>query len=733
MGQRKISDYLDTGSLVLFAQHVIEVVEGAVAVAIHDIDGELVWAGPNEGDSEYCKINPFAGERPEDTGFCRQIDEKNIAYVVYLDCEESDDLMSAMSVMVKSENPVSFEAAYRELQPIVACIERQVAINAELSSVRRMSSEGRHGLELLVKMDELNSGAGPEATLQSVLELSAGHFNCGIVAVSLPHLGMQQTHPATALTDPESSKQLRVMLDSLNAAAAKHKKVLVSDEAMNVKNPDGSTHEVPPVHCSPIINTHDEVIGIFVLIGGGSLPRESAKLVRAICTKINAFTGTADQIKSEHFSRHGLLQHMHTVLTENPGKSQAFLYLDIDKLHVVNDSFGHKAGDQVIRKIIGIVDDHADDNDAVSHLSGDRLGLFLHDCDEKKAVKTAEGILQTLAKDSTEHNGHLIDIAASIGIALVPDVVTDAAAALSTAEVAARSAKDRGGNRAVVFRDIDASVMQRRSDLDQVGYLQSAFIEDRFVLYAQTIQSLADSEKSSRYEILVRMLDVDGQLILPGQFMSAAERYNMMPTLDRWVINKALEQLGSSENTLEINLASFSINVSGQSLVDDDFVDHIAKRILESGVSPEALCFEITETAIVRNLDQAQRFIRKLGSVGCRMALDDFGTGHCSFAYLKDLPVQYIKIDGVFIRDILENPLSEAIVTSVTNIAKVMHASTVAEHVENDLILKQLRKYDVDFVQGFAIDRPRPLSEILDEMGPAVLFDTTTNVVRTPS
>ena len=733
MGQRKVSDYLDTGSLVLFAQHVIEVVEGAVAVAIHDIDGELVWAGPNEGDSEHFKINPFAGERPSGTGFFQQIDEQNLVYIIYLDCEESDDLMSAMTVMVRSSNPVSFEDAYRELKPIAACIERQVAINAELSSVRRISSEGRDGLELLVKMDELNGGMGAEATLQSVLELSASHFDCPLVALSLPKLGIQQTHPAGALDDSDTAKQLKLMLDSLNAAAVKHKKTLVSDESMNVKNADGTTHEVPPVHCSPIVNSYDEVVGIFVLTGGKPLPRESAKLIRAICAKINSITSVPDPTVTGHFTRHELLQHMQVILTENPGQPQAFLYMDIDKLHVVNDSFGHKAGDEVIRKIVGIVDDLASDKDAVSHLSGDRLGMFLQDCDEKKAVATAETILKTLAKDSIEHNGHLIDIAASIGIALVPDIVMDGAAALSTAEVAARSAKDRGGNRAVVFRDIDASVMQRRSDLDQVGHLQSAFIEDRFVLYAQTIQSMKDAEKSSRYEILVRMLDEDGQLILPGQFMSAAERYHLMPTLDRWVINKALEQLGTSENTLEINLASFSINVSAQSLTDDDFVDQITQRIIESGVSPEALCFEITETAIVRNLDQAQRFIRKLGKIGCRVALDDFGTGHCSFAYLKDLPVQYIKIDGVFIRDILDNPLSEAIVSSVTNIAKVMHARTVAEHVESDMIKEQLRKYDVDFVQGFAIDRPRPLSEVLDELGPAVLFDTTTNLVRTPS
>ena len=173
--------------------------------------------------------------------------------------------------------------------------------------------------------------------------------------------------------------------------------------------------------------------------------------------------------------------------------------------------------------------------------------------------------------------------------------------------------------------------------------------------------------------------------------------------------------------------------MSAQSLADDDFVDYLLQRIVESGISPEALCFEITETTLVRNLDRAQRFIRKLVKIGCRIALDDFGTGHCSFAYLKDLPVQYIKIDGVFIRDILDNPLSAAIVASVTNIAKVMHAFTVAEHVENDRVLEHLRNLDIDFAQGFSIGRPRPLTEVLGEMEPAVLFDTTTNLVRSTS
>jgi len=733
MGQKKIGAYLDSGSLGLFVQQIVEILEGAVAVAIHDTDGHLVWASPNEGDSKRCTVNPFVRARIPGAGFCEQLDDQNLAYVFYLDCEESDDLMGALSVLVESSHPVSFESAYCELQPILTCIERQVAINAELSSVRRMSSEGRDGLELLVKMDELDGSAGPEAILQSVLKLSAAHFGCQLAVVSLPHLGIQQTHPASALTDTDTAEELIAMLNSLNSAASKHKKVLVSDENMSVKEVKGNAHQAPKVLCSPIVNSHDEVTGIFVLIGSHALPKESIRLVRAICAKINSLTGAADQISSEHFSRHGLLHHMNTVLTQHPSIPHAFLYLDIDKLHVVNDSFGHIAGDQVIRRIIGIVDDLAGKNDAVSHLSGDRLGFFLRDCDEQQALVKAELILETLERDTVEYGGKVIDISASIGVALMPDVVTDASAALNTAEVAARSAKERGGSRVVVFSDIDASVAQRRSDLDQVSHLQSAFIENRFVLHAQIIQSLKEEENSNRYEILVRMLDENEQLILPGNFMSAAERYQMMSTLDRWVINRTLNELGNADNMLEVNLASFSINVSAQSLTDDDFVDYVAQCIVESGVSPEVLCFEITETAVVRNLERAQRFIRKLTKLGCRLALDDFGTGHCSFAYLKDLPVQYIKVDGVFIRDILENPLSDVIVSSVTNIAKVMHACTVAEHVENDLVLQRLRHHDIDYVQGFAIGRPRPLAEVLAEMGPAVLFDTLTNLVRSTS
>jgi EAL domain-containing protein (putative c-di-GMP-specific phosphodiesterase class I) len=207
----------------------------------------------------------------------------------------------------------------------------------------------------------------------------------------------------------------------------------------------------------------------------------------------------------------------------------------------------------------------------------------------------------------------------------------------------------------------------------------------------------------------------------------------MMSAIDRWVIKNTLDQLGSADNMLEVNLARFSINVSAQSLADDDLLEFIEEHIAESGVSPYAICFEITETTVVRNLERAQRFIRRLRKLGCRLALDDFGTGYCSFAYLKDLPVHYVKIDGVFIRDILENPLSEAIVSSMTEIAKVLGAATVAEHVENDLVLQRMRDFGVDFVQGFLIGKPKPLAEVFQEMGRPTMLDIAESMIDSAS
>ena len=712
MLRSKLRKYLDTGSLTLFSQQILETLIGAKSVAIHDSDGILVWLGPDDSDKNLWDAATALGADSSDMGYRRDMGNQQVVYVFFLNDASANESVGTLSVLVKSGHPLSFEFAYKELKSVLECVNRQLSVHVELSAVRQISSQNREDIQLLVQLDEFDPHLSIAQTVQGILELTARHFDCHIAASTLPRLGIQEVYPETKIAD-SAAKPLRAFLERL-FETAKEKKLDLSFSEMKYALDDPLREILNDANmlCSPISNVHDATVGILVLVRAATFSNNDIELIRAICTKINSLTKSIDEVSDEIFARHGLLHHIDGVLKRHANSPHALLYLNIDKLHVVNDSFGHAAGDEVIQTITRIVCELAGSDDAVAQLSGDRLGIFLRDCDEDRACNRAELMLNTIGRQFLEYDKKIIDLSASIGIALIPDVVTNASSALNVAEVAARSAHDRGGSRAVVFRDLDLSMVQRRCDLGQVGYIQHALLENQFVLYAQEIRSAKDDHPDKHYELLVRMLDAKGNIILPVKFLSAAERYQMMVGLDRWVVNNALLQLSNNDHVLKSGSTKFSINVSAQSLVDDNFLDHVQSAVKESGIPPESLCFEITESAAVRNLDRARRFIRVLRKMGCRLALDDFGTGYCSFAYLKDLPVQYIKIDGVFVRDILENPLSETIVAATVSIAKVMGADTVAEHVENDLVLQRLKRHEIDYFQGFAISRPEPLTDV---------------------
>ncbi len=718
MRTSNVAAYLDAGSITVFAQQIMEALGGIATIALHERDGQLIWAGPGQQSRELWASNPFLRENLPRDGYVEHLGTYSV-FVFPLNLD--DETVASLSLRVEARRHEDFGTLRAEILPIIDCIERQMAINSELSAVRRMSRESQKGLRLLMSMDELDGCAGPQEILRSVLEMSAEHFKSDMAAVVLPNLGVQETIPASLIESKDTQRAVMSTLGSLLSGARMHRQVLLSDANLKTSSIEAFAGKHPKILCAPVINARDEVIGIFVLLSSRSFGREQVRLARAICAKINSLLRETEKVAGTRFSRHGLLSQASNVIQRDPTQPHAMIQLDIDKLHVVNDKYGHMAGDRIIATVGRVIDELSGTSDAVSHLHGDAFAVFLRGANEQKAFDRASTILDAISKEPVDYASEMIHVTASAGVALIPDVVADAAAALNTAEVAARSAKSRGGNRVVVFRDVDASVAQRRSDLDQVNHLQAALIEDRFELHAQPIQSLKDEENSYRYEILIRMRDTDGSLLPPDKFLSAAERYQLMAALDRWVIRHTLDMLADSDNLLEVTLGSFSINLSAQSLADDGFMDFVEARINQSGVPPDALIFEITETAVVRNIERAQRCIKRLRRLGCRIALDDFGTGYCSFAYLKDLPVQYIKVDGVFVRDILENPLSEAIVVSMTSIASVMNAMTVAEHVESDLVMQRLRQHGIDFAQGFLIARPRPLSDVLADLGPAVI------------
>jgi diguanylate cyclase (GGDEF)-like protein/PAS domain S-box-containing protein len=389
------------------------------------------------------------------------------------------------------------------------------------------------------------------------------------------------------------------------------------------------------------------------------------------------------------------------------GRHHAMCYIDLDQFKIVNDCCGHIAGDQLLKELAGILHSLVRENDVLARLGGDEFGVLLEGCPLDKAFSIAEALRDAIGKFRFAWGDRLFEIGASIGLVAITSDSGSLTDVLSAADSACYAAKDRGRNRVHVYRANDTALLQRRGEMRWVGRIHKALEEDNFCLYYQTMLPLNPAAASGvHYELLLRMKDPEDGLTLPSAFLPAAERYSLMPTLDRWVIRRALSWL--SRNGSGNDLATCAINLSGQSLCDDRFLNFVVDELSQAGVRASQLCFEITETAAIANLSRAMRFISTLKGMGCRFALDDFGSGLSSFTYLKNLPVDYLKIDGTFIKDMMSDPIDHAMVESINQIGHVMRIQTIAEWVESEAILLELKKIGVDYAQGYAISPPLP-------------------------
>ncbi|MEM7280820.1 MAG: EAL domain-containing protein [Pseudomonadota bacterium] len=702
--------YHDKGYLTLFAKGILEAINGAQCVALLGAGCNVIWEGPEDQVETVLWDRLLSVSQTKNSGLV-EVDEHGHIYVFHQDQKETEFYQS-ICVYVRAQNPIDFDTVSYLLQPLIQSLQRQLTINAELSAVKKLSRDNQGALSLLSELEDLSEHSAKDLRIRQILALCREHFSASSVGVVVPNLEIREI-VSDRIVDLQSPLNLKLLAQLFSAV--KDKAQIVVTNTSGKSSLEAMFGDGRQLLLAPLQETHGEFVGTMLVARQQEFTPKMIRLARAASSKLTTLICESDKEADTFLHRHKFLNEVDELLERQPHSPHAMLFVDIDKLHVVNDSHGHMAGDEAIKIMASVLSEFAGADDIVGHLTGDCFVLFLRNGTEEKARAKAAAILDTIKNRPLEYQKRLIEITASIGIALIPDFAGDASTAVNVSELAAKTAKDRGGNRLTVFQDMDASIIRRRSDLDQVGDLQSALLSDRFVLYAQRIASL-HKENSNKFEILIRMLDEQGNLVPPDKFLSAAERYQMMSAIDRWVINRAIQRIRKADNMLEINLTTFCINVSGQSLADDDFLPYVESLVRESGLSPDSLCFEITETAIVRNLDRAQRFIQQLRKLGCRFALDDFGTGYCSFAYLKDLPVQYLKLDGAFVRDLLEDPLSEAIVQSITHIGRVMGAATVAEHVENDMVKQKLQELNVDYVQGYAIGRPEPLTKTLDSM-----------------
>ncbi|HXC10724.1 MAG TPA: EAL domain-containing protein [Steroidobacteraceae bacterium] len=470
---------------------------------------------------------------------------------------------------------------------------------------------------------------------------------------------------------------------------------------------DGST---TPIHerAAPIRDSHGEVMGIVFVMRDITQERAFAAQLLHQATH-DALTGLANRREFEQQLGWAILDRQRT------GTDYALLYLDLDQFKVVNDTCGHAAGDELIRLVSWAVKQELRAGDVLARLGGDEFGILLANYPQQAALSLAESVRHRISALRFIWEGKVFSTNASIGVLSLTESLATVGDALSAADQACYMAKDNGRNRVQFYRPDDQEMRARHGEMRWVERLNRAIELDQFALFAQEIRPVghpaAGAVEPSRFEVLIRMVDSDGTLIAPMAFIPAAERYGLMPRIDRWVIAKACSNLAALRER-HGGIPMCMINLSGASVTDPGMVDFVRSQLQKFGLPRQSIGFELTETAAISNLANASQLMHGLKEIGCPMALDDFGSGMASFAYLRGFPVDYLKIDGEFVKDMTTDLVDYEIVEAIHNVGRVMGVKTVAESVENAEILAALMLVGVDFAQGFHIHRPVPMMDI---------------------
>ncbi|WP_455921280.1 EAL domain-containing protein [Pseudomonas putida] len=473
-----------------------------------------------------------------------------------------------------------------------------------------------------------------------------------------------------------------------------------SEHAKLIQRLDGSTVSVTLVGAP--IRTEGRISGTVLVLHDMTQERQYIANLSWQATH-DALTGLANRREFEFRLEQAL---------GNVGRSQtrhSLMFLDLDQFKLVNDTCGHAAGDELLRHICTLLQSGLRDGDTLARLGGDEFGILLENCPPDVAERIAENLRQTVQNLHFVWKGRPFVTTVSLGVVHISQVPTTLEASLRAADMACYMAKEKGRNRVQIYHADDTELSMRFGEMAWVQRLHMALEENRFVLYAQEIASLGRTENAGGHiEILLRLYDETGRMIMPENFIPAAERYGLMTALDRWVVHNVFKiiQQCMSEGA-KGPLAICAINLSGTSIGDEAFLEYLREQFQRFAIPPELICFEITETAAISNLGSAIRFINELKGLGCRFSLDDFCAGMSSFAYLKHLPVDFLKIDGSFVKDMLDDPINRAMVEVINHIGHVMGKQTIAEFVETPLIEQALLEIGVDYAQGYLIERPQ--------------------------
>jgi diguanylate cyclase (GGDEF)-like protein len=693
-------------------------------VVVHDGFSNLMWASDDwdpadEADIIKDAIANALSDTAEFAGVARTLDADRAVYSFAVRGEQIDllgivSLIARMSGTQTEARPLQY---VRQLvQPALECLRRELSLRSKLGSREHDLGVRERDLSLMLEMSSHQSASASDADeFDLILRTALEHMGCALAALWVPDKNI--TVSMTRSGQPMSPESLKRAQQHLMAWMQLQQRTLVINHISKVVSDVAAPYKI--LAC-PVRHPSERVMGVLALFNppsAGDFDSHQTRIAELLAKKATLIIQAQYDSSTGLMTRQAFERQVTTLLASTESSSaHSILYLDIDRLHVINETFGMHVGDDVIVSVAEALAKALPCGALSARISGDRLAALIPNSGMEAAAAIAEKIRAAAAAIAPRAGQGSFEVSACLGVAPIGRGENALAHALATAEIACKAAKDRGRNRVEVFQDSDQSIIRRHTDILVIGKLRDALGNDSFRLDAQPILPLRGNYGRPRFELLIRMLGDRGEIIPPGKFLSSAERYQLMPTVDRWVVRRSCELLGEHSAAVGEEIARFAINLSGQSLQDESFLAFVVEQIHASKLPANVLCFELTETATIGNLAKAQHFMRTLQDLGCQFALDDFGTGVSSLAYLKDLSVNYLKIDGSFVRDALANSRSESMIKAIAQLAKVMCMETIAEYVETDALRARMADLGVDYGQGFAMGKAQPLEDLLREL-----------------
>lgn len=692
-------------------------------VGVYAADGACLWSASGRDDPSLASIAKVAAAAAEGApffidGFSRPY-HTAIQYAFRLRGVGG----SLAAVVALSAPEIGEEQPYpmvlELLRPALECLSRELELRVSVAGLRSALARNDGDLNLLatrVAADE--AGTPVAAVLGEAIDGLPGHLSCLAVALVIPDCGVALVRGADEQIDPRVRAAITQTHRQLLGWARSKGTTLMANAA-------GAAPKAPYHALSaPISPPNGPAVGFLAVYRtAASAPFESqdARLVELIGRKLSGiiserFDGQTGLATRASFDAEVI------ALLQSPRATpvSSVLYLDVDQMHVINENFGLPVGDQVVSQVAALLRARRAEGAIATRLSGDRFAMFLPGRSVDEAATLGDTVRQAANRLGQSIGDATLHVGVSIGVASLPRGAREALAlsqTLAAAEIACRAAKDRGRNRVERFESGDESVIRRFDDLHQITRLRDAIERNDYVLYAQRIEALGDIARPPRYEILLRLRGGNGELVAPDKFLSAAERYQMMPELDQWVISRSFAMLSDQRAALADHPVGFAINLSAQSLGQEGLVTAIERLRSLAGVPAASICFELTETAAVGNLSRTARTMQDLRELGFQFALDDFGTGQSSLVHLKSLPVSILKIDGAFVRDAVTSARSADMVRAIAQLARTLGMLTVAEYVESEALRVLMTSLGVDYGQGFAIGKPLPLADVLRDLG----------------